>query len=147
MSGTAPSSPSPNGASPTWEASPLRRRLLIAEDSDSTRLAFQQMLEADLDVQVDTVGNGTDALQALTQGHYHVLVTDLKMPGLDGMALIEQVQQRHLPTTVIVTTGYGSIEEAVRAIRLGAYDFLTKPIDLQHLRLVIERALRERALQ
>ena len=48
---------------------------------------------------------------------------------------------------MIVTTGYGSIDEAVQAMRLGAYDFLTKPIDVEHLRLVVERALRERALQ
>jgi DNA-binding NtrC family response regulator len=57
------------------------------------------------------------------------------------------VQSRRLPVTIIVTTGHGSIDEAVQAIRLGAYDFLTKPIDVENLRLVIQRALRERALQ
>ena len=69
------------------------------------------------------------------------------MPGMDGMELIEEVQKRRLPVTVIVTTGHGSIDEAVQAMRMGAYDFLTKPIDLDHLRLVVERALRERQLQ
>ena len=66
------------------------------------------------------------------------------MPRLDGMQLIEEVQKRRLPVDVIVMTGYGSIDEAVQAMRLGAFDFLTKPIDLEHLRLVVQRALRER---
>jgi DNA-binding NtrC family response regulator len=69
------------------------------------------------------------------------------MPGLDGMDLIKEIQKRRLPVTVIVTTGHGSIDEAVQAIRMGAYDFLTKPIDPDNLRLVVQRALRERALQ
>src|SRR5258708_20699173 len=63
------------------------------------------------------------------------------------MELIREVQTRGLPVTVIVTTGHGSIDAAVQAIRLGAYDFLTKPIDVDNLRLVVQRALRERALQ
>src|SRR5262249_24488495 len=93
------------------------------------------------------VANGTEALEALVESNYSLVLTDLKMPGVDGMQLIEEVQKRRLPVTVIVTTGHGSIEEAVQAIRMGAYDFLTKPIDIQHLRLVLQRALRERALQ
>src|SRR5439155_23595926 len=67
-------------------------------------------------------------------------------PHISGMELLEEVQKRRLPVAVIVTTGYGSIDEAVQAMRLGATDFLTKPIDIDHLRLVIRRALRERAL-
>jgi two-component system, NtrC family, response regulator AtoC len=71
----------------------------------------------------------------------------LKMPRVSGMELIAEVQKRRLPVSVIVTTGFGSIGDAVQAMRLGATDFLTKPIDLDHLRLVVQRALRERALQ
>ena len=69
------------------------------------------------------------------------------MPRLDGMQLLKEVQRRGLPVTVIVTTGYGSIDDAVQAIRMGAYDFLTKPIDVDNLRLVLQRALRDCALQ
>src|SRR5438045_1734662 len=69
------------------------------------------------------------------------------MPHLDGLQLIEEVEKRRIPGTVSVTTGHGSIDEAVQAMRLGAYDFITKPIDFQHLRLVVQRALRERTLQ
>src|SRR5207244_13636151 len=99
-----------------------------------------------LRLQIDVTGDGRKALEALAEHNYSILVTDLRMPRLDGMDPIREVQQRRLPVTIIVTTGHGSIDEAVQAIRLGAYDFLTKPIDVDHLRLVVQRALRERTL-
>src|SRR5438105_10650557 len=129
------------------ENGPMQRRILIAEDSDVNRRQLQHLLEADPKLKVDTVGDGTEALQALIDNNYSIVITDLKMPRLSGMQLIEEVQKRRLPVTVIVTTGFGSVDEAVQAMRLGAYDFLTKPIDVQHLRLVVQRALRERTLQ
>src|SRR5438552_9252302 len=98
-------------------------------------------------MQVDVCGDVDHALKLLTENSYSLLITDLRMPKLDGMQLIEEIQRRRLPVTVIVTTGEGSIEEAVQAIRHGAYDFLTKPVDVDNLRLVLHRALRERALQ
>ena len=75
------------------------------------------------------------------------MVTDLKMPRLDGLQLLAEVQKRGLPADVIITTGFGTVDDAVQAMRLGAVDFLTKPINLEHLKLVVERALRERALE
>jgi DNA-binding NtrC family response regulator len=125
----------------------LRRRILIAEDSASTREHLKEMLEADLGVIVDTVGDGKEALEALIDRPYSIVVTDLRMPHVSGMELIEEVQKRRLRVTVIVTTGYGSIDDAVQAMRLGAADFLTKPIKIEHLRLILRRALRERELQ
>ena len=77
---------------------------------------------------------------------YSVIVTDLKMPRVDGLQLLEEVQKRRLPASVIITTGFGTIDHAVQAMRLGAADFLTKPINLEHLRLIVQRALREHAL-
>ena len=124
----------------------MQRRLLIADDSEQLRQSLKSLLEADGTFQVDTIGDGRSALDLLTRQHYSVVVTDLRMPGLDGMALVEEVRQRNLPVTVIVMTGYGSIDGAVKAVRAGAYDFLTKPVDPDHLRVVLDRALRERSL-
>ena len=104
-------------------------------------------LETEPDLSVDTAANGCDALKALTERPYSVIVTDLKMPRVNGLQLLEEVQKRRLPAVVIITTGFGTVEQAVQAMRLGAVDFLTKPINLEHLKLVIQRALRERALQ
>lgn len=124
----------------------MPRRILIAEDSEQTRAQLKTLLEADGSCSVETIGDGQKALEKLTSGNYHVFLTDLRMPKLDGMQLIEKLRQAHVPTTIIVMTGYGSIDQAVQAMRLGAYDFLAKPIDVNHLKLVIARASRERQL-
>ena len=125
----------------------MERRVLIAEDNEVNRQQMQQVLEADHKVKVDTVSDGMGALEALVNNNYSILLTDLKMPHLDGIRLLEEIQKRRLNVTVIMTTGHGGVDEAVHAMRLGAYDFITKPIDLERLALVIERALRERILQ
>ena len=137
-----------NGAAPPAASPPvLPKRILIVEDEELARQQLQRLLQADPELQVEATGDGATALEMLAEAPYSIVITDLRMPRFDGMELIRAVQQRRLPVTVIVTTGHGSIDEAVQAIRLGAYDFLSKPIDIDHLRLVLQRALRERAMQ
>jgi DNA-binding NtrC family response regulator len=136
---------SPNGKSHP-ESTP-RRRILIVEDNEAAGRKLQELLREVPHVEVECTTSAEHALETLIDQNHSIVITDLRMPGLDGMDLIREVQQRRLPVTVIVTTGHGSIDDAVQAIRLGAYDFLTKPIDLEHLRLVVDRALRERTLQ
>jgi DNA-binding NtrC family response regulator len=123
------------------------QRVLIAEDNEDARKTLKSILEMALGVEVDTVSDGAQALQALLERPYSVVITDLKMPRVSGMQLIEEVTQRRLPVTVFVTTGFGSIEEAVKAMQLGAYEFLTKPTNPEHLCLLVRRALHERSLQ
>jgi DNA-binding NtrC family response regulator len=141
----APPAEPAEGTAP--EAAPQTRRILIAEDSEATRAQFQSVLQSEPGIEVDTVADGQAALEALGQRTYSLVVTDLKMPRGDGMHLIEEIQKRGLPATVIVTTGFGSIEEAVHAMKEGVYDFLTKPVDPAELRRVVKRALKERGLQ
>ena len=126
-----------------------RRRVLVVEDEEDTRDSLQQLLEMSLDIEVDVAVNGKEALDRLLTAKrpYSLAIVDLRMPKLTGMELIEAIQERRLPVTVIVTTGHGSVSDAVKAMRLGAYDFLTKPSNPEHLCLLVERALRERAAQ
>jgi DNA-binding NtrC family response regulator len=123
------------------------RRILIAEDDQRTRADLQKLLGRE-GMTVEAVADGRKALDTLTESinRYSIFLTDLKMPGLDGLALVDEIQKRRLPVTVIVMTAFGTVDQAVQAMKLGAADFLTKPIDPDHLRLVIERALRERSL-
>jgi DNA-binding NtrC family response regulator len=123
-----------------------KRRILVADDNEGIRTSLQKLLEIALPVSVDTAADGGRALEALNERSYSILVTDLKMPRVTGMQLIQEIQERRLPVTVIVTTGHGSIDAAVQAMQLGAYNFLTKPPDPKHLCLIIQRALRERTL-
>ena len=123
------------------------QRLLVVEDNEDARKSMQKLLQTGVGGTVDAVGDGAKALEMLTERPYSVVITDLKMPRMSGLQLIKEIQERRLNSTIIVTTGFGSIEEAVQAIQMGAYEFLTKPADPQHLCLLVKRALRERTLQ
>jgi DNA-binding NtrC family response regulator len=125
----------------------MKRRMLIAEDSPQTRDHLRQLLEATGNFEVDCTGDGESAREALLNHNYSFFITDLRMPRVDGMQLVQYVRDQKLPVTVIVLTGYGSVDQAVQAIRLGAYDFLPKPVDIDQLLLVMDRASRERQLQ
>jgi DNA-binding NtrC family response regulator len=124
-----------------------KRRLLIVDDNDDMVVSLKKVLEAALPVCVDTAADGKEALDAITQRSYSILVTDLKMPHVNGMQLIQEVQERRLPVTIIVLTAHGSIDEAVQAMQLGAHNFLTKPPNTKHLCLIVLRALQQRELQ
>src|SRR5262245_36801649 len=123
MPDKAPSAPPPG------DAAPSKRRVLLAEDNESNRKHLKELLESDSSLLVETAANGGEALQALSERPYSMLITDLKMPHVSGMQLLEEVQKRRLPVAVIVTTGFGSVGDAVQAMKLGATDFLTKPVD------------------
>jgi DNA-binding NtrC family response regulator len=124
------------------EAAPPR--LLFAEDSEATRLQLGRLLEADPGARVDGVADGREALQALTARRYGAVLTDLRMPHLGGLQLLEALHRRCLAVPVIVLTGYGGVDDAARAMRLGAFDFLTKPVDIDRLRRAVGQALAER---
>jgi DNA-binding NtrC family response regulator len=124
----------------------MQRRILVA-DNDASCLALKKLVANDPDLQVDEVGDSAAALQALNDQNYSILLMDLLMPSLGAIRLMEEIQQQNIPVTVIVMTGPSSIDQAVQAMRLGAYDILTKPVDAHHLRLVVQRVLRERKLQ
>jgi DNA-binding NtrC family response regulator len=123
------------------------QRVLVVEDLEDTRTSLQQMLRLALKLEVDTANDGEQALAMLQERPYSLAITDLRMPRMSGMKLIEEIEKRRLPVTVIVTTGHGGVGEAVKAMRMGAYDFLTKPPDPEHLCVLVQKALRERALQ
>jgi DNA-binding NtrC family response regulator len=123
------------------------QRLLVVEDLEDARSTMQQMLQLSLRIEIDAAADGAQALKMLAEKPYSVVVTDLRMPKMSGLQLLDEIQKRQIPVTVVVTTGHGSIADAVQAMRQGAYDFLTKPVDPQHLCILVERALRDRSLQ
>ncbi|MFO0950699.1 MAG: sigma-54 dependent transcriptional regulator [Isosphaeraceae bacterium] len=142
---TRPDSPSQPSAA---TASPARhQRILIVEDNEDAGDSLRVMLSLAVGVAVDLATNGTRALEMLRERPYSAAIVDLRMPKLGGMELLREIQAGGLDVTVIVTTGYGSINEAVEAMRFGAYDFLTKPVDPSHLSLLVQRVLRERSLR
>jgi two-component system, NtrC family, response regulator AtoC len=127
--------------------SPPARRVLIIEDDQEAGNDLRRLLRREPGLDAEAVSDPELALRRLEDGGFSIVITDLRMPDIDGLEVIRRIQQRRLPVTVIVLTAFGGIDEAVQAIRLGAYDFLSKPIDLSRLRLVLARACRDCALQ
>jgi DNA-binding NtrC family response regulator len=121
--------------------------VLVVEDLEDARASLVQLLQMALGLEVDEAENGEVALDLLARQPYSLVITDLRMPKVGGMKLIHEIRDRDLPVTVIVTTGHGSIKDAVEAMQLGAYDFLAKPADPQHLCILVRRALKERQLR
>jgi DNA-binding NtrC family response regulator len=132
--------PAPGGA-----GRPLPPRLLLADVSDASRNRLRSLLEDDPGLRVDGAPDGRAAVEALAAHRYSLVVTDLRMPHLGGLQLLEVVHRRRLPVPVIVLAVSGGVAEARQALRLGAYDFLPKSVDIEHLRRVVGLALSERA--
>lgn len=119
--------------------------ILIVEDEKNTREGLEQTLNRNY--QIIQADNGERALRFLAEKHVDILLTDLRMPGMDGLTLVRRAIAHESQPVCIVLTAYGSIESAVEAMKVGAYDFLTKPLNLDQLEIVIERALHSRQLE
>src|SRR5690606_33707102 len=96
---------------------------------------------------VTTAEDGIAALEVAAEFSPDVVITDLKMPGMDGMELIRRLHEQDSELPVVVITAFGDVDSAVAAMRSGAENFLTKPLDFDALTVVIERALSNRALR
>ena len=129
-------SATPEVPEPAADVPATRQRVLVVEDLPDTRESLQSLLKIGLNLEVDTAEDGAQALAMLFERPYSLVITDLKMPKHSGMKLIHDIQEKRLPSTVIVTTGHGSVADAVEAMKLGAYDFLVKPCDPQRLMLL-----------
>jgi DNA-binding NtrC family response regulator len=120
--------------------------VLVVDDDETFRtILARELTQAGLSV--DTRSQGEDVESALAGAAYDVVVLDLKMTGMDGITALERIKALRPLTEVIMLTGHGSCESAVKALKLGAYDFLTKPCDLDHLESVIRRAAQTRSMR
>ncbi|MCK4302384.1 MAG: sigma-54-dependent Fis family transcriptional regulator, partial [candidate division Zixibacteria bacterium] len=119
--------------------------ILVVDDKDSMRnMLTETLLEEGY--RVDAADNGEKALDLARNKSYDLVVTDLKMPDVDGLQVLDGVKEVDENTSVIVMTAYGTIEDAVAAMKKGAYDFITKPFDTEYLCVLVNRALENRRL-
>jgi DNA-binding NtrC family response regulator len=127
------------------DAAKARARILLVDDDQIILQSLGGFLELEgyEVVRAPTVARAVDCLKA---ARYNLVISDLNMPGSDGMELLHYCRRHHEDTVVILITGYGSIESAVDAIRRGAFDYLTKPIIDDDVRMTVERALRQQDL-
>ena len=118
----------------------MKQKIFVVDDEESSRQGLVTLLTK-WGYEVDEAGDGQDALSKISQFHPDVVITDLVMPGFNGLELIQLLQKELIFSPVIVLTGHGTIETAVSAIKQGAYDYLTKPLEIARLRIMVEKAL------
>ena len=121
------------------------KQVLVADDEDNLRRVLRAQLEHD-GYEVHCVGDGEAVLQALAEHHIDVLITDLRMPKLDGMQVLKLASERFPNVPVIMITAHGTVDTAVEALKLGAFDYVTKPFDRAEFRTVVSKAARTREL-
>jgi two-component system nitrogen regulation response regulator NtrX len=121
-------------------------KILIVDDEEGIRESLASILR-DERYTVDTAANGEDALSLLRKSEFQVVLLDIWLPGIDGLEALTRIQDLPRPPAVIMISGHGSIETAVRATKLGAFDFIEKPLSLEKVNVLVRNALQQRRLQ
>lgn len=120
------------------------RHLLVVDDEEKVRNLFAQCLRERYSCQ--TASSAQEALERLRQQAFALVITDIQMPGLGGIELLRKINERYRDTAVIIVSGIDRTQRVIDAVRMGAYDYLLKPCDLDVLELCVERALERRTL-
>ena len=121
-------------------------RILVVDDEEQMRDLLVKVLERK-GYQMSVCGNGADALAFLEREPVDLVVTDVRMPGLSGMEALRAIKELNPEIVVIIMTAFGSIDQAVQAVKEGAYDYINKPFKIDEMLLTIEKALEERRLR
>jgi DNA-binding NtrC family response regulator len=115
-------------------------RLLLVEDDPATRLGLTELVRT-WGFVADAAADGEEALRKVTTFRPGIIISDLAMPGMNGLELVRRLQEQDRDITTIILTGQGTVETAVEAIKVGAYDYITKPVDPQRLQIVLEKVV------
>jgi two-component system response regulator PilR (NtrC family) len=117
-----------------------KTRLLIVDDDKEILSVLSLYLEEDADFAIDTASTEKEALAKNSAAPYDIIVTDLKMPGMGGIELIKEIKREENILEFIIITAYASVDTAIEAVKLGAFDYVVKPFKFDELRIVIKNA-------
>ena len=120
-------------------------KILVVDDEQGLCAGLQEALQRE-GHPVDATIDPQTALKLATEHFYHLVISDIKMPGLNGLELLTRVREKHHDTLFILMTAYGTVESAVAAMKQGAYDYLPKPIDMKRLRALVQKAIEFQAV-
>jgi len=124
----------------------MKASILIVDDEAGVRAALSGVLR-DEGYSVDAVDSGEACLDRVVRTAYDVILLDIWLPGIDGLATLARLRERHVDVPIVMISGHGNIESAVRAIKMGAFDFVEKPLSLEKTVLVVSNARRQRQLE
>ncbi|MCM2263680.1 MAG: response regulator [Desulfuromonadales bacterium] len=114
------------------------KRILVVDDEENTRLGLSKLLSQEGFV-VDLAANGTEALDLLRRQRFNLVISDINMPDMNGIAFLREISRRFPSTNVIMITAYGGVESYLEAMNLGALEYLHKPVRLDELRSVMKK--------
>ena len=120
-------------------------KILVVDDELSIRESLSGWLQQD-GYQVETAADGPTALARTQENHYDIMLIDVKMPEMDGLTLLKKIKESDPDTTMVMMTAHGDIQDAVEAMKLGAYDYLLKPFELEELSFTIEKLVQMQTL-
>src|SRR5712671_1066975 len=120
------------------EASALSERVLIVEDDPAARVGLEQLVRS-WGFIAESACDGEEALEKVTTFRPAIVITDMVMPRMDGLTLLRALQQQGADVTTLLLTAQGTVETAVEAMKEGAYDYLTKPVDIQRLKILLDK--------
>ncbi len=118
--------------------------LVVDDDKDICSLISEVFIDRGYFVLKTT--DGLKALEIIKKEEVNIIISDVKMPNMDGITLLKEVKKEHSDIEVIIITGFGTIEYAVEAMKLGAYDFILKPLNFSHLLIIVERIFNNKRL-
>jgi DNA-binding NtrC family response regulator len=116
------------------------KRILIVEDEENTRQALSRLLVRE-GFLVDSVSNGCEALTYLRRQSVNLIVTDMKMPQMDGMTFLRELNKNFPRSNVIMITAYGGVESYLEAMNLGAFEYINKPVQIEELKIIMRKIL------
>lgn len=120
----------------------MAEKILIVDDEPDMLKLLSMILREKTPYEIVTTNNPIEALELAKNVNFDLVITDLKMPGLDGLQLLEEVKKRDEDVPVIIITAYGTIDAATEAIQKGGFDFITKPFKKEQILFTIEKALK-----
>jgi len=116
----------------------MSHSILIVDDEENARLALSRLLVQD-GYLVESADGGESALEVMAQKSFQLVISDINMPGMNGMLFLREINRRYPETAVIMMTAYGEIESYVDAMELGAFEYLHKPVRSDELKVIIRR--------
>jgi DNA-binding NtrC family response regulator len=119
----------------------MAERVLVIDDELDMLMLLRMIIEDNTGYEVETTNNPSEGLKLLTEKHFDLVITDLKMPGMDGMELFDECEEIRPDIPVIIITAYGSLETADEALKKGVADFITKPFRKDSILFTIKRVL------
>lgn len=118
------------------------KRILVVDDEENARIGLSRLLAKEGFI-VDSVSNGFEALNYLRQQDVNLIVTDINMPGMNGITFLKELNKSFPQSNVIMITAYGGVESYIEAMNLGAFEYINKPIKVEELKSILKKIFRE----